>query len=323
MAALKQIPDHSASKLSRPILIGAATIAAVIAIGGATVAVTGVDAESATAGSQLAAGATESTATTSRSVQLFPMGTPPPVQDQPLAAAAVPADGGADNPRADSGQVSAVASTAVPSQTRILKLVKRSFPADEVGNAMAVAQCESGQGNLVGSTNTDGTTDFGVFQLNDGGTLQGSLGLINYRFGTKTEAQNAALREEVNVPAAAALWRARGGWGPWVCASKLQIVDSLYSNKRGPAYGAFTAVGNPLMTLAAAKPVDPPKKPTAKPPAPAQPTKPGKSPNKPKKPGKPKESTEAPTPSSPRPPSETPSAAPVTPNPETSPSPSP
>jgi hypothetical protein len=241
----------------------------------------------------------ESTVTsTSPRIALMPPGATPGVagptvdtapgatSDVAAGAVAAPTDPPATGapPREPAARAAVVAPKRVPAQERILALVSKSFPAQEVGNAMAVAQCESGQSNQVGSTNQNGTTDFGVFQLNDGGSLQTSLRLVNYPFKTTTEAQNAALREDVNVMAAAALWRNRGGWGPWVCASKLGIVKSLYSNEKGPAYGKFSAVGDSKLALPAAKPVkQPTKKPTAKPPAqplkkPAQPLKPAKSP---------------------------------------------
>lgn len=200
-------------------------------------------------------------------IPLLPQGDPnavvPPTD--PLASAAVPATDATVRAAAVPA-TEAVAASQVPSQERILALVTQNFPASEVGNAMAVAQCESRQSNLIGSTNQDGTTDFGVFQLNDGGSLQTALGLIRYPYKTSTDAQNAALREDVNVRAAAALWRSRGGWGPWVCAYKIGVVTSLYDNQRGPAYGTFSAVGNPGLTLSTAKPVkEPVKKPVKKP----------------------------------------------------------
>jgi len=214
----------------------------------------------------------------------------------------------ADDPAAKRAKapkvVGAVAPSQVPSQKRILALVQQNFPADEVGNAMAVAQCESGQANLIGSTNQNGTTDFGVFQLNDGGSLQTSLRLIRHPYKTITDAQNAALTEDVNVRAAAALWRSRGGWGPWVCASKIGVVKSLYTNVKGPAYGTFTAVGNPGLTLSSAKPI---KKPTKKP-AKKPTKKPAQTPSPAKKPSP--APAPVPAPSAPRP-SSTPSATPT------------
>ncbi|NQU37138.1 MAG: hypothetical protein HQ526_06010 [Actinobacteria bacterium] len=278
---------------------------------GSAVAVTTAQNDSATPMADMLVDSESSDASSGPRIALMPPADPnavlPPAVPPTVAAppAPVPAKRAAAGAQAPSA-VGAVAPSQVPSQKRILALVKRSFPANEVGNAMAVAQCESGQANLVGSTNSDGTTDFGVFQLNDGGSLQTSLGLIRYSYGSITDAQNAALRAEVNVPAAAALWRSRGGWGPWVCAHKIGVVASLYTNERGPAYGTFTAVGNPGLSLATAKPVKepskkPPKKPAKKPTA-----KPTKKPT--------------PTPTVKPPAAPTPVQAPSTPSPSSTPS---
>ncbi|MGA9147554.1 MAG: hypothetical protein WBZ04_08355, partial [Candidatus Nanopelagicales bacterium] len=136
----------------------------------------------------------------------------------------------------------------VVSQKELLRLVKKNFPQDQIGNAMAVAQCESGQRSIVGDTNPDGTTDWGVFQLNDAGTLQGSLRTIGVSFADTRAAQVAALNPVINVKAAGAIYRDRG-WAPWVCAYKQQIVASLYSNDRGPMYGRYNAVGGSLGSL--------------------------------------------------------------------------
>ena len=84
----------------------------------------------------------------------------------------------------------------------VLALVKKYFPADQVGNAMAVSRCESGHRNSVGATNSNGTTDWGVFQLNDGGTLQGALKRTGVSFSSIEEAQQLALNAEINIRAA-------------------------------------------------------------------------------------------------------------------------
>lgn len=72
--------------------------------------------------------------------------------------------------------------------------------------AVRVAHCESRlTARAVGGPNKDGTYDYGVFQLNNGGTMQG-LGL------RKREALDAA----TNIDAAYRLWKRRG-WQPWSC----------------------------------------------------------------------------------------------------------
>ena len=74
------------------------------------------------------------------------------------------------------------------------------------GHALRVAACESGYDPHARHVNRNGTVDYGVFQINSGGTLQ-SLGI--------TAAQ--ALDAETNIRAAYRLFRKRG-WQPWVCS---------------------------------------------------------------------------------------------------------
>lgn len=162
-----------------------------------------------------------------------------------LPATATPPTGAAT---AGAPQAPPAAAKKVVAQRDLLKLVKKNFPADQVGNAMAVAQCESGQRSIVGDTNPDGTTDWGVFQLNDAGTLQSSLQRIGVKFTDLRGAQTAALNPTINVKAAGAIYRDRG-WAPWVCAYKQQIVASLYTNDKGPMYGRYSAVGGSLGSL--------------------------------------------------------------------------
>ena len=71
----------------------------------------------------------------------------------------------------------AIPTTQVTAKTRqIQSLVKKYFPADQLGNAMAVSACESGHSDAKGAVNSDGTIDWGVFQLNDGGIAPGIAG---------------------------------------------------------------------------------------------------------------------------------------------------
>ncbi len=251
--------------------IGVSTVI-LIGAGSAVAVTTSGDADTTTASAELLTDSSTNGQSSGPRIPLMPSGDPAAaiapeaaVAPPPPAAVAV-AVAEPKSKKADATPQAAVAAQTIPSQQRILNLVNKHFPANEVGHAMAVAQCESGQANRIGSTNQNGTTDFGVFQLNNGGTLQTGLRMIGHPFGSMTDAENAALREDVNVRAAAAIWRSRGGWGPWVCASNLGIVKSLYTNEKGPAYGTFSAVGNPGLTLPAADTVSkPPKKPTKKP----------------------------------------------------------
>lgn len=90
-------------------------------------------------------------------------------------------------------------------RAEIVQMIRARF-GPHADHAVAVARCES---TLIPSAvhrNRNGTRDWGLFQLNDGGTLQ-SLGI--------TPAQ--ALDPATNIDAAARLHRRRG-WQPWVCS---------------------------------------------------------------------------------------------------------
>ncbi|MCH9815908.1 MAG: hypothetical protein K0U64_05565 [Actinomycetia bacterium] len=214
-----------------------------------------------------------------------------------------------------------------PKSGRIQALVKKHFPASQLGNAMAVAACESGHSDAVGAVNNDGTVDWGVFQLNDGGTLQGSLSAIGVSYGSKAQAQKIALDTETNVKAAASIYASRG-WAPWVCAYKIRIVASLYGNSPGPMNGKFDDWGKPTVSVPTvpvgpaparktpsdtAKPTKPPtKSPSASP-------KPSKSPKPTSPTAAPRNSAPpAPTPSASKPSDRTPTQAPAQPVPATS-----
>jgi hypothetical protein len=128
------------------------------------------------------------------------------------------------------------------STSEVLDLVRANFPADQVGNAMAVSRCESGHGNRVSKPNTNGSRDFGVFQINDGGTLQAALRAIGVGFSDITDARKKALDPAINVRMARAIWDSRG-WQPWTCAAKIKIVSGLYKKSPGPMAGKFDDYG--------------------------------------------------------------------------------
>jgi len=128
------------------------------------------------------------------------------------------------------------------STAEVLDLVSANFPADQVGNAMAVSRCESGHGNRVSKPNTNGSRDFGVFQINDGGTLQAALRAIGVSFSDITDAREKALDPALNVRMARAIWDSRG-WQPWTCAAKLKIVSGLYKKSPGPMAGKYDNYG--------------------------------------------------------------------------------
>lgn len=111
-----------------------------------------------------------------------------------LAGGLSPAPASAHPPKLDAEQLA------------VRALVRATFAGHERA-AERVAWCESRFRPWARHRNRNGTTDYGVFQLNDGGTLQ-SLGL------TRAEALDPA----ANVAAAKRL-HARRGWRPWVCSA--------------------------------------------------------------------------------------------------------
>ncbi|HEX6886776.1 MAG TPA: hypothetical protein VF143_01620 [Candidatus Nanopelagicales bacterium] len=128
------------------------------------------------------------------------------------------------------------------STAAVRDLVVANFPAAQVGNAMAVARCESGHANRVGKPNPNGSRDFGVFQINDAGTIQAALRAIGVPFSDISDARAKALDPKLNVRMARAIWDARG-WQPWVCAAKLKIVAGLYQRAPGPMAGKYDEYG--------------------------------------------------------------------------------
>lgn len=92
--------------------------------------------------------------------------------------------------------------------------IHQAFPASQHNNAVRVAKCESSLNpKAINRKNKNGTVDYGLFQLNSGGTMQ-SVGVTAH----------SAMNPYVNAKAAARLWKQRG-WGPWVCARKLGIIS--------------------------------------------------------------------------------------------------
>lgn len=149
-----------------------------------------------------------------------------------------------------SGQGAAEGSSARPSTgaatstEEVLSLVRKFFPDEEVGNAMAVSRCESGHRNVVGARNSNGTRDYGIFQINDGGTLQAALRRVGVSYSSTSEARDHALDPLTNVRMASVIWESRG-WQPWTCAAKVGVVAGLYERARGPMYGRFDDYGRP------------------------------------------------------------------------------
>jgi peptidoglycan hydrolase-like protein with peptidoglycan-binding domain len=94
----------------------------------------------------------------------------------------------------------------------IATLIRSIWPDGSEEKAIRVARCESSLNPIsVGGPNTNGTLDVGVFQFNDGGTLQAYL-----PGSTSLAKVDAALHAPDNIRAALALYRDRG-WQPWSC----------------------------------------------------------------------------------------------------------
>jgi hypothetical protein len=101
-----------------------------------------------------------------------------------------------------------------PKKVQSATVIMNVFPAELRAEALRVAMCESSMITHAKSTNRNGSHDWGLFQLNDGGTLQrlgGTIGL--------------AKDAEWNAKAAYRLYQDRG-WQPWVCAKKLNILKN-------------------------------------------------------------------------------------------------
>lgn len=100
----------------------------------------------------------------------------------------------------------------VSCDSAVAQRIRDIWPDQVEDKAIRVARCESGLNPIaVGGPNSNGSLDFGVFQFNDGGTLQG------YLPGDTTRAKiDNSLHADDNIRAALALYRDRG-WQPWAC----------------------------------------------------------------------------------------------------------
>jgi len=100
----------------------------------------------------------------------------------------------------------------VSCSTVIADRIRAIWPDSLQEKAIRVARCESGLNPIaVGGPNSNGTLDFGVFQFNNGGTLQAYL-----PGSTNAAKVDAALHADDNIRAALRLHQDRG-WQPWAC----------------------------------------------------------------------------------------------------------
>lgn len=91
--------------------------------------------------------------------------------------------------------------------------VLRVFPPEERRDALQVAWCESRlDPGAVGPANRNGSRDFGLFQFNDGGTLQ-------HYIGSEARAMDA-----VTSARAARTYAGERGWRPWTCGELVGAV---------------------------------------------------------------------------------------------------
>ena len=106
--------------------------------------------------------------------------------------------------QAPTRDVSPAIATRYTSERTTEQLIADAF-GKESPSALNVARCESRFENVRSPQNANRTYDWGIFQLNDGGTLQELGG-----------APALALIPDWNVSAAHRLWQ-RHGWKRWRC----------------------------------------------------------------------------------------------------------
>jgi hypothetical protein len=98
----------------------------------------------------------------------------------------------------------------------VVTLIHQDFPPRAWHDAEAVAWCESKFRTTDIGSDSNGTHDRGLFQLNDGGTEEYLMAMI----GQNPKNLNLAFNPRLNVRAAALLY-ARDGWSQWSCASAI------------------------------------------------------------------------------------------------------
>ena len=91
--------------------------------------------------------------------------------------------------------------------------IKNHFKGNLYKKAIVVAWCESRLDPNATNKNRNGTTDRGVFQINDGGTMQ--------RLGINAK---EAFNYSHNIRAAKVLFDDRG-WQPWVCSKQIKRLN--------------------------------------------------------------------------------------------------
>jgi hypothetical protein len=106
-------------------------------------------------------------------------------------------------------------------QADAVAVIYETFGPKHFRNAVRIAYCESRLNpKAVNRSNRNGTTDRGLFQLNDGGTMQ--------RLGVRS---HQAFDPVENARAARVLFEDRG-WQPWSCQYVYQILDKYKAKDR-------------------------------------------------------------------------------------------
>ncbi|MCP4792544.1 MAG: hypothetical protein GY882_04345 [Actinomycetia bacterium] len=108
----------------------------------------------------------------------------------------------------------------------------------QANNAVAVVFCESSLRPSSTNVNGGGSKDYGLWQFNDGGTLQGVFADVEGREPGPGEAEAVALDIGWNLAAGRTLFDQRG-WRPWACASKVGVTTRLWGSTPGASWGAL------------------------------------------------------------------------------------
>ncbi|MCP4792621.1 MAG: hypothetical protein GY882_04740, partial [Actinomycetia bacterium] len=138
--------------------------------------------------------------------------------------------------------------------TGVEAVIAALWPAEEVSNALEVVARESGGNPTISNVNTDGTTDWGLWQFNDGGTLAESYLATYGHAGTPAEHLAAALDPVSASEMALTLWTVRW-WQPWAGATAAGINAGLWSFESGPndaSGGLYAGSGAAAMAVRAA-----------------------------------------------------------------------
>lgn len=134
------------------------------------------------------------------------------------------------------------------STAQVTSLIQQYWPKSEWDNAERIVSCESSNNPSAVDPDSNGTQDLGLFQLN---TI--NIPKLLTATGYPSTDESMAFNAGWNVQAAEKYWQSEvsnkpigSGWWPWVCASKLNIVNGLYSHIPGPGdtsglYQQYTA----------------------------------------------------------------------------------